>query len=110
MNNLVAGTKPILRAGGRDKANSTEFVSREFVDDHYHLQYCYNHVHVRLMFLTVAYPFRLTSGIQLVHFVKELGLNSSFKFLRSRIKSTRVLGFVLMQLGARAMKFFLRNL
>ena len=41
---------------------------------------------------------------ELFHFLKELGLNSSSKLLRSRIKLTRVSGFVLIRLGARDMK------
>ena len=41
---------------------------------------------------------------ELVHCSKELGLNSSSKLLRSRNESTRVSGFVLIRLVARAMK------
>ena len=47
--------------------------------------------------------------IKLFNFLKELGLNSSSKFLRSGIKSTRISGFVLIRLGARAMIFFVRK-
>ena len=47
---------------------------------------------------------------ELFHFSKESGLNSSSKFLRSRNESTRVSGFVLIRLGARAMNFFSRKL
>ena len=41
---------------------------------------------------------------ELFYFSQESGLNSSFKFLRSRKEPTRVSGFVLILLGARAMK------
>ena len=63
-------------------------------------------------FFASSFPPGYYYGIQreLFNFSKELGLNSSSKFLRSRIKSTRVSGFVLIRLGARAMKFFSRKL
>ena len=43
-------------------------------------------------------------------FSKESGLNSGSKFLVGRKEPTRVSGFVLIRLGARAMNFFFRKL
>ena len=62
-------------------------------------------------FVFFGYPHKLwyPLGGTLFHFSKELGLNSSSKLFGSRIKSTRVSGFVLIRLGARVMKILVRD-
>ena len=62
-------------------------------------------------FVFFGYPHKLwyPLGGTLFYFSKELGFNSGSRLLGSRIKSTRVSGFVLIRFRARVMKLLVQD-